>query len=146
MIGRGAVALPAGSLLCIAAGLAVRYTAGPRPALLLWSAGLAVTGAPVVWTTIRTAAAGHFAADLVASFAIVGALLLGEPLAGLVVVLMQTGGKRSSATPRAGPPRRCGSWRRRRREWRTGWTGASLRTYRWMWWGWVTCSWCGRVS
>ena len=54
---------------------------------------LAVTGAPVVWTTLRTAAAGHFAADLVASFAIVGALLLGEPLAGLVVVLMQTGGE-----------------------------------------------------
>ncbi|MEZ0334262.1 MAG: heavy metal translocating P-type ATPase [Gemmatimonadales bacterium] len=93
MIDRGAAALPAGSLLCIAAGLAVRYTAGPGPALLLWSAGLAVTGAPVVWTTIRTAAAGHFAADLVASFAIVGALLLGEPLAGLVVVLMQTGGE-----------------------------------------------------
>jgi heavy metal translocating P-type ATPase len=48
---------------------------------------------PVVWGTLRGAAAGHFAADLVASFAIVGALLLGEPLAGLVVVLMQTGGE-----------------------------------------------------
>jgi cation transport ATPase len=47
----------------------------------------------VVWATVRGAAAGRFAADLVASFAIVAALILGEPLAGLVVVLMQTGGE-----------------------------------------------------
>jgi heavy metal translocating P-type ATPase len=90
---RRAAALPAAALLCIAAGLFLRYTSGPRPALLLWGAGLAITGAPVVWTTIRGVAAGRFAADLVASFAIVAALLLGEPLAGLVVVLMQTGGE-----------------------------------------------------
>ena len=48
---------------------------------------------PVVWSTVRGAAAGRFAADLVASFAIVGSLLLVQPLAGLVVVLMQTGGE-----------------------------------------------------
>ena len=38
-------------------------------------------------------AAGHFAADLVAMLAIVAALLLRQPLAGLIVVLMQTGGE-----------------------------------------------------
>ena len=48
---------------------------------------------PVVWSTVRGAAAGRFAADLVASFAIIGSLLLVQPLAGLVVVLMQTGGE-----------------------------------------------------
>jgi heavy metal translocating P-type ATPase len=37
--------------------------------------------------------AGRFAADVVAMLAIVAALLLGEPLAGLIVVLMQTGGE-----------------------------------------------------
>jgi heavy metal translocating P-type ATPase len=47
----------------------------------------------VVWRTIRGVAAGRFAADLVAMLAIVGALALGEPLAGLIVVLMQTGGE-----------------------------------------------------
>ncbi|HJR15861.1 MAG TPA: heavy metal translocating P-type ATPase, partial [Gemmatimonadales bacterium] len=36
---------------------------------------------------------GRFAADLVAMLAIIGALLLREPLAGLIVVLMQTGGE-----------------------------------------------------
>jgi heavy metal translocating P-type ATPase len=38
-------------------------------------------------------AGGRFAADLVAMLAIVTALLVGQPLAGLIVVLMQTGGE-----------------------------------------------------
>ncbi len=52
-----------------------------------------LTGLPVVWGTLRGVAAGRFAADLVAMLAIVTALLLGQPLAGLIVVLMQTGGE-----------------------------------------------------
>jgi heavy metal translocating P-type ATPase len=47
----------------------------------------------VVWRTLRGLAAGRFAADLVAMLAIVAALVLQEPLAGLIVVLMQTGGE-----------------------------------------------------
>lgn len=54
---------------------------------------LAVAGAPVVFRTLVGALRGQFAADLVASMAIVGAVVLNEPLAGLVVVLMQTGGE-----------------------------------------------------
>ena len=46
-----------------------------------------------MWNTLRGLAAGRFAADLVAMLAIVAALWLGEPLAGLIVVLMQTGGE-----------------------------------------------------
>jgi heavy metal translocating P-type ATPase len=56
-------------------------------------AGLVVTGLPVVWRTFRGVLAGRFAADLVAMLAIMAALLLREPLAGLIVVLMQTGGE-----------------------------------------------------
>ena len=63
------------------------------PAAVLWSAGLALTGAPVVWQTLRGVVRGRFAADLVAMLAIVAALILREPLAGLIVVLMQTGGE-----------------------------------------------------
>jgi heavy metal translocating P-type ATPase len=55
--------------------------------------GLALTGIPVVWRTLRGILAGRFAADLVAMLAIVAALWLGQPLAGLIVVLMQTGGE-----------------------------------------------------
>ena len=47
----------------------------------------------MVWQTVRGLFVGRFAADLVAMLAIVTALLLGEPLAGLIVVLMQTGGE-----------------------------------------------------
>jgi heavy metal translocating P-type ATPase len=65
----------------------------PGVASLLWSAGLALTGLPVVWGTLRGIAGGRFAADLVAMLAIVTALILREPLAGLIVVLMQTGGE-----------------------------------------------------
>ncbi len=60
---------------------------------MLWSGGLALTGAPVVWKTLRGVVTGRFAADLVAMLAIVTALILREPLAGLIVVLMQTGGE-----------------------------------------------------
>ena len=90
---RGVVLLPAGALLFILAGLATRFTVGPRQAELVWIIGLAATGAPVVWNTLRGVLAGRLAADVVAMLAIVAALLLGEPLAGLIVVLMQTGGE-----------------------------------------------------
>lgn len=59
----------------------------------VWLGGLVVTGLPVAWRTFRGMLRGEFAADVVAMLAIVGALLLGQPLAGLVVVLMQTGGE-----------------------------------------------------
>jgi heavy metal translocating P-type ATPase len=59
----------------------------------IWFAGLVLTGLPVVWKTFAGLLRGEFAADVVAMLAIVGSALLGEPLAGLVVVLMQTGGE-----------------------------------------------------
>jgi heavy metal translocating P-type ATPase len=52
-----------------------------------------LTGLPVVASTIRGAFRGRFAADLVATLAIVTALILDQPLPGLIVVLMQTGGE-----------------------------------------------------
>ena len=55
--------------------------------------GLLLTGAPVVWTTVRQALHGRFATDLVASLSVLGAVALREPIAGLVIVLMQSGGE-----------------------------------------------------
>jgi len=54
---------------------------------------LVLTGAPVVWRTLRGLFRGHFAADVVATLAIVTAVMLQQPIAGLVIVLMQTGGE-----------------------------------------------------
>src|SRR6185295_187931 len=90
---RGAALLPAGALLSIIIGLVARLTVSPGAGAVIWSIGLAATGLPVVWRTLRGGVAGRFAADLVAMLAIVTALLLGHPLAGLIVVLMQTGGE-----------------------------------------------------
>lgn len=73
--------------------MVLHFGGRPAAAFLVWSAGLALTGLPVVWQTLRGITKGRFAADLVAMLAIVAALLLGEPAAGLIVVLMQTGGE-----------------------------------------------------
>ncbi|MEZ4412119.1 MAG: heavy metal translocating P-type ATPase [Gemmatimonadales bacterium] len=86
--------LPGAALLFILAGLFLRL----QPDLSgwshsLWMAGLLVTGVPVAWKTLRGLLRGRAAADIVATLAIVTAIPLGEPLAGLVVVLMQTGGE-----------------------------------------------------
>ena len=59
----------------------------------IWTASLVVVGAPVVVRTAIGLSAGRFAADVVATLAVVAAFLLHQPLVGLVVVLMQTGGE-----------------------------------------------------
>lgn len=79
----------------LAIGLGLGFGAGPHPEWgpRIWLAGLLLFGAPVVWRTLHGALRGRLAADLVASMAIVSAAVLGQPLPGLVVVLMQTGGE-----------------------------------------------------
>ncbi|HSE67925.1 MAG TPA: heavy metal translocating P-type ATPase, partial [Gemmatimonadales bacterium] len=86
-------ALPLTTLLLIVTGLALRAGPFASQAHLLWLAGLCATGLPVVWRTIRGVLTGRFAADLVATLAIITAILLDQPLPGLIVVLMQTGGE-----------------------------------------------------
>ncbi len=54
---------------------------------------LVLLGAPVALRTLRGMLRGQFAADVVAMLAIVTAIALREPVAGLVIVLMQTGGE-----------------------------------------------------
>jgi heavy metal translocating P-type ATPase len=54
---------------------------------------LLILGAPVVFRTVRGLFRGQFAADVVAMLAIATAMVLREPVAGLVIVLMQTGGE-----------------------------------------------------
>jgi len=86
-------ATPIAALSFIAAGgLATAYFGG-EPGGLVWTVGLVATGTPLLWTTLRGMANGTFAADLVASLAIGTALALDQPLVGLVIVLMQSGGE-----------------------------------------------------
>jgi heavy metal translocating P-type ATPase len=59
----------------------------------LFMAALLVTGGRVVWRTVGQLFRGHFATDVVASLAVLTAVILQAPIAGLIVVLMQTGGE-----------------------------------------------------
>ncbi len=75
-------------------GVAVQFVLGsPDIARLIWLIGLIGAGFPVVWRTARAAFAGNFRSDVVASLSIVTAAVINQPLAGLIIVLMQTGGE-----------------------------------------------------
>ncbi|HEX5073916.1 MAG TPA: heavy metal translocating P-type ATPase [Gemmatimonadaceae bacterium] len=78
----------------IAAGLVAR-AAAPAAGYdrAIWYVGLVIAGGLVVWHTVQGALRGQFAADVVATLAIVASVLLGQPFVGLVIVIMQTGGE-----------------------------------------------------
>ncbi len=91
---RHALLWPGIVLTGLALGAIVRLGGlGASAAQWIWLAALLVAGAPVVFRTFRGMFAGQFAADVVATLAIVTAVALDQPLPGLIVVLMQTGGE-----------------------------------------------------
>jgi heavy metal translocating P-type ATPase len=73
-----------------AAGLAAGLVAHSD---LIFLVTLLVGGVPLVVQTLRGILRGRFAADVVAMLAIVTAILLGQYFAGVVIVLMQSGGE-----------------------------------------------------
>lgn len=79
-----------GLLVGIAAFLALRSS---ELAQWIWLGTLIAGGVPVVWDTIRGMLRGHFASDIVAMLAIITAILANEALPGVVIVIMQSGGK-----------------------------------------------------
>ncbi len=81
------------ALAALLTGGLVYASAGSAAANEAWWIGLAVAGVAPLWKTIREARTGNFATDVVAALAIVAALALQQPVAGLIVVLMQTGGE-----------------------------------------------------
>lgn len=85
--------LPGIALLWLGVGLGARLIGSPQLGDRVWLVGLVVLGMPVVWNTVHQAMRGHFATDLVATLAVIVAVVLVLPLAGLVIVLMQTGGE-----------------------------------------------------
>ena len=85
--------LPIAVVAVLAAGTVLRLLADPAIASRVWFAGLVFTGLPIALRTLRGIVRREFAADIVASLAIVTAVALYEPLAGLMIVLMQSGGE-----------------------------------------------------
>jgi heavy metal translocating P-type ATPase len=60
---------------------------------IVFLTALIVGGIPLLLQTVRGMLRGQFAADIVASLAIVTALILGQYFAGVIIVLMQSGGE-----------------------------------------------------
>ncbi len=86
--------LPAAAVLFLVAGFAAWLSAPVRTlADDIWTLGLVITGVPVVWRTLRSTLQREFSTDITATLAIVAAVLVDQPLPGLIVVLMQTGGE-----------------------------------------------------
>jgi len=78
----------------LASGIVIRYGAGsPDWATRIFFATLVLGGFPLVGATVRGLLRGRFAADVVATLAILAALVLGQYFAGAVIVLMQSGGE-----------------------------------------------------
>lgn len=85
--------IPGASLLWLATGAASWSLHDRALGEQVWLVGLIILGLPVVLVTLRQAVRGQFATDLVATLAVVVAVVLVRPLAGLVIVLMQSGGE-----------------------------------------------------
>src|ERR1041385_5157435 len=87
------LAIPGAAIVVLAWGMFARAINDAQVAHRIWMAGVIVIGLPLVLRTLRDARRGRFATDIVAALSIVTAIILGEPVAGLVIVLMQSGGE-----------------------------------------------------
>lgn len=83
---------PIGAAVLLLAG-GVAHALGGDGLDLFWWAGILALGVPMVVRTALGLFKGRFAADVVAALSVVLAIALAQPLAGLVIVLMQTGGE-----------------------------------------------------
>ena len=86
--------IPLFAFVCLIAGIAC-YFALPlsKAADRIWFAGLVLGGLPIAYKTFKGMLRGQFASDVVAMLAIVTAIFMFQSFAGIVVVLMQSGGE-----------------------------------------------------
>ena len=85
--------VPSLTLVILSLGAAFGMAGRSSTADVVLFGGLLLVGVPLILRTARGALRGRLAADIVAALAIGTAIVLHQPLAGLVVVLMQTGGE-----------------------------------------------------
>src|SRR5262249_19102651 len=86
--------IPFVALIGLVAGAVARFGTGRSDiADLIWLATLLIGGLPVVFETTKGMLHGNFASDVVAMLAIITAVLTQEYFAGVIIVLMQSGGE-----------------------------------------------------
>lgn len=95
-VGRWALAypIPIFALAGLAAGLELTYL-GQQATLghYVWLATLLVGGLPLVIATVRRLLRREFASDIIATLAILASIALDQAFAGVIIVLMQSGGE-----------------------------------------------------
>ncbi|MBA3872977.1 MAG: HAD-IC family P-type ATPase, partial [Anaerolineae bacterium] len=86
--------IPFVALIGLISGAIARFGAGRTDVSdIIWLVTLVIGGAPVVYETIKGMLHGNFASDVVAMLAIITAILTQEYFAGVIIVLMQSGGE-----------------------------------------------------
>lgn len=86
--------IPFVAVLGLSVGLYLTYISGqPDFGRYLWYATLIVGGLPLVYATARRLWHREFASDIIASLAILAAIALDQSFAGVIIVLMQSGGE-----------------------------------------------------
>jgi heavy metal translocating P-type ATPase len=79
-------------LLALGLGGIVHFFEPGEAGDLIWAAAVVLTLIPLTWSVLRTLTHGDVGVDAIALVAMVGALALGEYLAGAVIALMLSGG------------------------------------------------------
>jgi heavy metal translocating P-type ATPase len=90
---RGTYALPLAVVGVLAVMVALTLADQQALAERIGLAGLLLCGMPLLYQTLLQGLRGNFATDAVAALSIVTALILRQPIPGLIIVLMQSGGE-----------------------------------------------------
>ena len=85
--------IPVLTLVGLIVGGVLQVTHAEQAGKIAWVATLIIGGIPVVWQTIREMLHKHFVADIVAMLAIIVSIVLNDAFPGVIIVLMQSGGK-----------------------------------------------------
>ncbi len=97
--GTGSIRIAILAAVAIVVSLALQFFGSQQLILGLplsqWPLAIALVGGgiPLVWQLLQGAMRGEFGSDLLAGISIVTSALVGEPLAGVIVVLMLSGGQ-----------------------------------------------------
>lgn len=85
--------VPVLAVIGLVVGGVLQITHEEQAGKIAWFVTLVAGGTPVVWQTIREMFHKHFVADIVAMLAIIVSIILNDAFPGVIIVLMQSGGK-----------------------------------------------------
>jgi heavy metal translocating P-type ATPase len=75
-------------------GIIIHYVLNyPDIAHWIWLIVLVIGGAPIIFETIKGMLHKHFASDIIATLAIITAIMTNEAFPGVIIVIMQSGGR-----------------------------------------------------